>query len=174
MTIVSLSHNIYFQIRLLYLEILEFTETHQTMQYLFNLYMSYFGEPFKLWPSGFSWQVWCPVRSSAAGYSFCCLSIISNQYAHSPLTPDINKVFSYTQLLFKPFSVNPKVGCAWTSQQNCSSWKQTSLSGTNNHTMYSHLSSLLWCNDWTCCLHHIMMSKCIEFLLCDWIISYLR
>ncbi len=48
------------------------------------------------------------------GYlSYCCLSIISNQSAHSPLTSDINKVFSSTQLpltgyflFFGPFSVN--------------------------------------------------------------------
>ncbi len=34
-----------------------------------------------------------------SGYlSYCCLSIISNQSAHSPLTSDINKAFSSTQL----------------------------------------------------------------------------
>ncbi len=51
-----------------------------------------------------------------SGYlSYCCLSIISNQSAHSPLTSDINKTFSSTQLLltgyflfFGPFSVNPR------------------------------------------------------------------
>ncbi len=55
--------------------------------------------------------------------SYCCLSIISNQSAHSPLTSDINKAFSSTQLLltgyflyFGPFSVNPRDGCAWKSQ----------------------------------------------------------
>ncbi len=33
------------------------------------------------------------------GYlSYCCLSIISNQSAHSPLTSDFNKAFSSTQL----------------------------------------------------------------------------
>ncbi len=49
-----------------------------------------------------------------SGYlSYCFLSIISNQSAHSPLTSDINKAFSSTQLLltgyfrfFGPFSVN--------------------------------------------------------------------
>ncbi len=59
-----------------------------------------------------------------SGYlSYCCLSIISNQSAHSPLTSDINKAFSSTQLpltgyflFLGPFSVNPKVGCAWKSQ----------------------------------------------------------
>ncbi len=74
--------------------------------------------------SVFSWQERHPVWSSAAvahllqcstccvfrdgilhtlvvtsGYlSYCCLSIISNQSAHSPLTSDINKAFSSTQL----------------------------------------------------------------------------
>ncbi len=50
--------------------------------------------------------------------SYCCLSIISNQSAHSPLTSDINKAFSSTQLpltgyflFFRPFSVNPRDGC---------------------------------------------------------------
>ncbi len=54
--------------------------------------------------------------------SYCCLSIISNQSAHSSLTSDINKAFSSTQLLltgyflfFGPFSVNPRDGCAWKS-----------------------------------------------------------
>ncbi len=48
-------------------------------------------------------------------FSYCCLSIISNQSAHSPLTSDINKVFLSTQLpltryflFFGPFSVNPR------------------------------------------------------------------
>ncbi len=55
-----------------------------------------------------------------SGYlSYCCLSIISNQSVHSPLTSDIIKAFSSTQLLltgyfgyyglfFGPFSVNPR------------------------------------------------------------------
>ncbi len=55
-----------------------------------------------------------------SGYlSYCCLSIISNQSAHSPLTSDINKALSSTQLplteyflFFRPFSVNPRDGCA--------------------------------------------------------------
>ncbi len=45
--------------------------------------------------------------------SYCLLSIISNQSVHSPLTSDINKAFSSTQLpltgyflFFRPFSVN--------------------------------------------------------------------
>ncbi len=50
-----------------------------------------------------------------SGYlSYCCLSIISNRSNHSPLTSDINKAFSFLQLLltgyfifFGPFSVNP-------------------------------------------------------------------
>ncbi len=55
--------------------------------------------------------------------SYCCLSIIANQSAHSPLTSDINKAFSSTQLpltgyflFFRPFSVNPRDGCVWKSQ----------------------------------------------------------
>ncbi len=48
------------------------------------------------------------------GYlSYFCLSVISNQSAHSPLTSDINKAFPSTQLpltgyflFFGPFSVN--------------------------------------------------------------------
>ncbi len=59
-----------------------------------------------------------------SGYlSYCCLSIISNQSAHSPLTSDINKTFPSTQLpltgyffFFGPFSVNPRDGCAGKSQ----------------------------------------------------------
>ncbi len=60
------------------------------------------------------------ILHTLVGYlSYCCLSIISNQSAHSPLTSDINKAFSSTQLLltgyflfFGPFSVNPRDGCA--------------------------------------------------------------
>ncbi len=55
--------------------------------------------------------------------NYCCLSIISNQSVHSPLTSDINKAFSSTQLpltgyflFFRPFSVNPRDGCVWRSQ----------------------------------------------------------
>ncbi len=61
-----------------------------------------------------------------SGYlSYCCLSIISNQSVHSPLTSDINKTFSSTQLplteyfLFsRPFSrtVNPRDSCVWISR----------------------------------------------------------
>ncbi len=59
-----------------------------------------------------------------SGYlCYCCLSIISNQSVHSPLTSDINKAFSSTQLVltgyflfFRPFSVNPRDGCVWKSQ----------------------------------------------------------
>ncbi len=54
-----------------------------------------------------------------SGYlSYCCLSIISNQSVRSPLTSDINKTFSSTQLVLTgyflfsgPFSVNPRDGC---------------------------------------------------------------
>ncbi len=47
--------------------------------------------------------------------SYCCLSII--------FSSDINKALSSTQLpltgyflFFRPFSVNPRDGCAWKSQ----------------------------------------------------------
>ncbi len=42
---------------------------------------------------------------------YCCLSVISNQSAHSPL---INKAFSLTLyfLCFEPFSINPRDGFA--------------------------------------------------------------
>ncbi len=55
--------------------------------------------------------------------SYFCLSIISNQSSHSPLISDINKALSSTQLpltayflFFRPFSVNPRDGCALKSQ----------------------------------------------------------
>ncbi len=121
-------------------------ETHQTRQHFYNLLLSNFGEP--VFPV-LSWQERHLVWSSAAvahllqgstccafrdgvlynlvvtsGYlSYCCLSIISNQSVHSPLTSDFNKIFSSTQLpltgyflFFGPFSVNPRDGCAWKSQ----------------------------------------------------------
>ena len=60
-----------------------------------------------------------------SGYlSYCCLSISPNQSDHSPLTSGINKAFSPTELLltgyflfFRPFSVNPRDGCAGKSQE---------------------------------------------------------
>ncbi len=91
-----------------------------------------------------SWQerhpVWSSAAVSASGFDvlyvqrcilhtlvitsgYCYLSIISNQSAHSPLTSDINKAFLSNQLpltwyflFFRPFSVNPRDGCAWQSQ----------------------------------------------------------
>ncbi len=55
---------------------------------------------------------------TSGSLSYCCLSIISNQSAHFPLTSDINKAFSSTQLpltgyflFFGQFSVNPRDGC---------------------------------------------------------------
>jgi len=60
------------------------------------------------------------ISVGTSGYlSYCCLSISSNQSSHSPLTSGINKTFSPTELLFtryfhffRPFSVNPRYGCA--------------------------------------------------------------
>ncbi len=77
-------------------------------------------------PSASGFEVLCVQRCILhtlvvmSGYlSYCCLSIISNQCAHSPLTSEINKAFSSTQLpltgyflFFGPFSVNPRDGCA--------------------------------------------------------------
>ncbi len=70
-----------------------------------------------------SWQERHPVWSSAAVAHLLQVSNISNQSAHSPLTSDINKAFSSTQLpltgyflFFRPFSVNTRDGCAWKSQ----------------------------------------------------------
>ncbi len=117
----------------------------------FNLLLSSFGDPvwivssvccsyltgaapgvvFCCWrPSASGFDVLCVQRCIlqilvvTSGYlSYCCLSIISNQSVHSPLTSDINKAFSSTQLpltgyflFFGPFSVNPRDGCVWKSQ----------------------------------------------------------
>ncbi len=89
------------------------------------------GVVFCCWsPSASGFDVLCVQRCIlynlvvTSGYlCYCCLSIISNQSAHSPLTSDINKTFSSTQLpltgyflFFGPFSVNPRDGCVWKSQ----------------------------------------------------------
>ncbi len=70
-------------------------------------------------------STWCAFRDgirhtlvvTSAYFSYCYLSIIYNQSAHSPLTSNINKAFSSTQLpltgyfLFVgPFFVNPRDG----------------------------------------------------------------
>ncbi len=126
-------------------------KTHQTRQSFFNLLLSGFGESvwivssvscsyltgaapgvvFCCWsPSASGFDVLCVQRCIlqilvvTSGYlSYCCLSIISNQSVHSPLTSDINKAFSSTQLpltgyflFLRPFSVNPRDGCVWKSQ----------------------------------------------------------
>ncbi len=80
-----------------------------------------------------------------SGYlSYCCPSIISNQSAHSPLTSDINKAFSSTQLsltgyflFFGPFSVNLEiVVCENPSRSAVFLNTQISPSGTNNHSTF--------------------------------------
>ncbi len=123
----------------------------ETRQRFYNLLLSSFGESvwivssvccsyltgaapgvvFCCWsPSASGFDVLCVQRCIlqilvvTSGYlSYCCLSIIYNQSAHSPLTSDINKAFSSTQLpltgyflFFRPFSVNPRDGCVWKSQ----------------------------------------------------------
>ncbi len=126
-------------------------KTHQTRQRFYNLLLSSFGESVWIVSSvccsyltgaapGVVFCCWSPSASGfrccvfrdgilqilvvTSGYlSYCCLSIISNQSVHSPLTSDINKAFSSTQLpltgyflFFRPFSVNPRDGCARKSQ----------------------------------------------------------
>ncbi len=126
-------------------------KTHQTRQRFPIFYCPILVSRCKLYPPCpvLSWQEQHPVWSSAtvahllqgsmccafrdgilhtlvvtSGYlSYYCLSIISNQSAHSPLTSDINKACSSTQLpltgyflFFGPFSVNPRDGCSWKSQ----------------------------------------------------------
>ncbi len=126
-------------------------ETRQTRQCFSNLLLSNFGEPVWIVASvscsyltgAAPGVVFCSCSPSASGFrccafrdgilhilvvkcgylSYCCLSIISNQSAHSPLTSDINKAFSSTQLpltgcflFFGPISVNPRDGCVWKSQ----------------------------------------------------------
>ncbi len=47
-----------------------------------------------------------------SGYlSYCCLSIISNQSAHSPMTSDINKAFSSTTAAHWIFSLFRSILC---------------------------------------------------------------
>ncbi len=139
------------QILILHLNVAAEIKTHQTRHGFSNLLLSNFVEPvwivvsvscsyltgaapgvvFCCWsPSASGFDVLCVQRCIlqilvvTSGYlSYCCLSIISNQSAHSPLTSDINKTFSSTQLpltgyflFFGPFSVNPRDGCAWKSQ----------------------------------------------------------
>ncbi len=75
-----------------------------------------------------------------SGYlSYCCLCIISNQSAHSPLISDINKAFSSIKLpltRYFSFSVNPRDSCVW-NFWNISFWNtQISPSGTNNHSTF--------------------------------------
>ncbi len=137
------------QILTLHLNVAEI-KTHQTRQCFYNLLLFSFGESVWIVSSvccsyltgaapGVVFCCWSP---SASGFDVLCvqrwysadlgcnewlfellLSFISNQSVHSPLTSDINKAFSSTQLMlagyflfFRPFSVNPRDGCAWKSQ----------------------------------------------------------
>ncbi len=117
-----------------------------------------------------------------SGYlSYCCISIISNQSAHSPLTSDIDKAFSSTQLpltgyflFFWPFSVNPKDGCAWKSQEISSFWNtQTSPSGTNKHSSFKIL--FLPHSDARFELQQVVFttSRCLNALSCCQVIGWL-
>ncbi len=104
-----------------------------------------------------------------SGYlSYCCLSIISNQSAHSPLTSDINKVFSSTQLpltgyflFFRSFSVNLEmVVCENPSRSAVFEILRPARLHQQPFHVQSHLnplSSPFWCSVWTSAsrLHHI-------------------
>ncbi len=113
------------QILTLHLNVAAEIETHQTRKRFSNLLLSNFGESVWIVSSvscsyltaaapGVVFSCWSPSVSGfdvfrdgilqilvvTSGYlSYCCLSIISNQSVHSPLTSDINKAFSSTQLL---------------------------------------------------------------------------
>ncbi len=77
--------------------------------------------------------------------------------------PGINNAVSPTEmplagyfLFFGPFSVNPRDGYVWKSQQISSFWNtQTSPSGTSNHVQsnLSDLSSRFWVPLQLCCLN---------------------
>ncbi len=137
------------QILTLHLNVAAEIETHQTRQRFYNLLLHNFGDA--VWiESSVSCSylsgsapgvVFCCCSPSVSGFdvfrdgilltsvvtscylSYCCLSIISNQSVHSPLTSDTNKAFPSTQLpltgyflFFGPFSVNPRAGCVWKSK----------------------------------------------------------
>ncbi len=101
--------------------------------------------------------------------SYCCLSIISNQSVHSPLTSDINKACSSTQLpltgcflFFRPFSVTLEmVVCENPSRyQQSLKYSDQSVCHQQPFHVQSHLnllSSPFWCSVWTSAsrLHHI-------------------
>ncbi len=104
------------------------------------------GVVFCCWsPSASGFDVLCVQRCilhilvvTSVYLSYCCLSIISNQSVHSPLTSDINKAFSSTQLpltgyflFFRPFSVDQQF-LKYSDQPVC----------TNNHSTFSHLNPL--------------------------------
>ncbi len=90
-----------------------------------------------------------------SGYlSYCCLSIIADQSAHSPLTSRINKAFSSTQLLltgyflfFRPGVPNKEAGecikrdlVKTVGIQHATSPSQTTLEHTIQHSMRSRTS----------------------------------
>ncbi len=104
-----------------------------------------------------------------SGYlSYCCLSIISNQSAHSLLTSDINKAFSSTQLpltgyflFFRSFSVNLEmVVCENPSRSAVFEILRPVRLPQQPFHVQSHLnplSSPFWRSVWTSAsrLHHI-------------------
>ncbi len=174
----------------------EYHQTHQTRQRFSNLLLFNSGESvwivssvscsyltgvspgvvFCCWsPSASGFDVLCVQRCIlytlvvTSGYlSYCCLSIISNQSAHSPLNSDINKVFSSTQLtltgyflFFRSFSVNLEmVVCENPSRSAVFEILRPVRLHQQPFHVQSHLnplSSPFWCSVWTSAsrLHHI-------------------
>ncbi len=171
-------------------------ETHQTRQCFSNLLLSNFGEPvrivilcflfladrsgtrcglllllpicFSFWCVVLSEMVFCHTLVVTSGYlSYCCLFIISNQSAHSPLTS--TGIFVHTTAAHWIFSLFWTILCKHLemvvlenpSRSAVFEIFQTSPSGTNQpFHVQSHLnplSSPFWCWVWTSAsrLHHI-------------------
>lgn len=76
--------------------------------------------------------------------SCCCLSIISNRSAHSPVTSDINKIFCphnyrslYVWLFFRPFSSTLEIDVYVNPRRSAVSEKHThSLSGIKKQATF--------------------------------------
>ncbi len=168
-------------------------ETHQTRQRFSNLLLSNFGEPVHLvWSSAAVAHLLQGLTCYAfrdgilhtlvvtSGYLSYC-SVIFNQSAHSPLTSDINKAFSSTQLLltgyvlfFRLFSVNPRDGCAWKSQQFLKYSDQPVWHQQPFHVQ-SHLNPLSSHADARFELQHVVFTtyRCLNALSCSHVIGWL-
>ncbi len=117
-----------------------------------------------------------------SGYlSYCCLSIISNQSVHSPLTSDINKAFSSTQLpltgyflFFRPFSVEMVV-CENPVDQQFVKYSDQPVWHQQPFHVQSHLnplSSPFWRSVWTSA-SLFTTSRCLNVLSCSHVIGWL-